>query len=69
MKTEVEMNSFLIRGETQRCNDGTLLIASGALVEDRGFSSRCPGAAYQWRYQQTTFVNKHQIGIQAEGFF
>jgi len=69
MEPEVEMDFLLIWGETQGRNGRDLFITSGALVEDRGFSSRGPGATYQRSHQETAFVNKHQIRIQAEGFF
>ena len=68
-QTEVQSNPVAARGHTQSGDGRDLLMAAGALRQQRGVAPQALRAAYQRRHQQAGLVEKDQCGSQAGSVF
>src|SRR2546427_590977 len=66
---EAEIKPALAATQTQDGDDGDLLMMHAALQQQRCLTPRRPAAAHQRGHQKAAFIEKHQPGIQATGFF
>jgi cytochrome c1 len=69
MKSKVESNATVLRGEPQGADDGDLTVARGALPEDGGVAAGRPRSANEGAHQKATLVDEYERCIQARGFF
>src|ERR1700676_3330347 len=66
---EAEIKPALLAAQTQDGDDRDLLMMHAALQQQWCLTPRRPTAAHQRGHQKAAFIQKHQPGIQATGFF
>jgi len=69
VEAKVQMHVIPPRGDTQRGDDGDLLVRTRALDKDRGLTAGVPTAPHQWRHQKPGFVEENEAGPQARSVF
>ncbi len=66
---EAEIKLAPAAEQTQDGAHGDLLLMLAALQQQRCLPLRRPTAAHQRDHQKAAFIEKHQPGVQATGFF